>query len=220
VAFALALAACSKPPPPAPPPEPKDEWSAPPPAPKPPPPKCEALEEKCAAKEGTKAKIAGSSLVFTPVKGWKYAMTAEATLALPEEVGSALAILTFDVEPKKEKEARDKALDALAGKLGITLPKKKPNWKDTSHKRTIGKLEANLFQIKEVKREGKAGPLLIVAAALPDGRGLMAVGFVPADDSTSADEAIMTSFDSIRPGDEANKDGAGKDSGGGDASGK
>lgn len=158
------------------------------------------MADDCVAKEDTKAKITKSALVFTPVKGWKYATTDDGTVAQPFEIGSALAITTFDVDPKKDKEAKEAALDSLAKQLSLTLPKKKINWRDTSHKRPIGGVDSLLWQMDKVKRADKEGALLVVLMPLADSRSLLAVGFVPDDDKTGADEAIMTAFDSIAPG--------------------
>jgi hypothetical protein len=207
IAIAMSLAlGCGKKKPPEPPPEPTVEPEPPPPPPAPPPPKCETIEEDCVAKESTKARIPSTHLVFAPVKGWKYAQTPEGTIVQPFEIGSALAMTTFEVDAKKDKESRDAALEALAKTLTITFPKKpKINWAkpDPANKKKIGELEINLWQVETVKRGDRKGPLLIVSAALPDHRALLGIGFVPDDDKTGADEQIMGAVDSIKPGEEA-----------------
>src|SRR5205085_10667967 len=97
------------PPPPVDPPLPPVEPAPEPPKP-PPPKKCESMEDDCVADAKTRAKIAKTSFAFTPVAGWKYAQTPQATIAQPFELGRAQAFTAFDVDAKKDKEARDAAL--------------------------------------------------------------------------------------------------------------
>src|SRR5262245_1597158 len=75
--------------------------AAPPP---PPPPKCEAMEEKCKAKDDTKARIAKTKLVFTPAAGWVYAQGADATISESASDGAAFAISSYEGDPKDAKK--------------------------------------------------------------------------------------------------------------------
>jgi hypothetical protein len=192
--LAVLLAGCPKPPPPAPPPEPVAE--APPP-----PPKCEAFSEKCESKPDTRAKITNSSLVFTPATGWLYAQQSGSTVAQASDAGPALAFVGIDIDPKdarKEVAAKDAALIELCRQLGLTALKRKVAWKKPDDKKIIGPIKAELWQLEEGGVRGvKKGPLLVVVGATSEGRGLLGVGFVPDDDKTSADVAIMKSIESL-----------------------
>lgn len=204
VVFGAALiAACgSKKPKVEPPPEPEPEPVAPPPKPPPPPKKCESMDEDCVADAKTKARVARSAFVFTPVTGWKYAQLDAVTVVEPFEIGAASAFTVFDVDPKKDKDSRDSALTDVAKSLSLTLPKPlRLNWKkpDPKSNKTIGDLKASAWQIEDVKRGDKKGSLLIVSAPVEASKALLAIGFVPSEDKSGADEAIMTSIDSISP---------------------
>src|SRR5437868_3742214 len=86
---AVLLACSSKKPKVEPPPEPEPEPVAPPPKPPPPPKKCESMDDDCVAEAKTKARVARSGLVFSPVTGWKYAQLEAVTVVEPFEIGAA-----------------------------------------------------------------------------------------------------------------------------------
>jgi len=184
----------SKPPPPPPQPE------APPALP-PPPPKCEALSEKCAATADTRAKITNSSLIFTPARGWIYAQQSSSTLAQAGDSGPALAFLGIDIDPKdakKEIAAKDAALAELIKQLGLAPLKRKVAWKKPDDKKPIGTFKVDFWQLEEGGARGaKKGPILVVAVPIADGKAAIGVGFVPDDDTTAADAAILKSIESL-----------------------
>ncbi|WP_155798759.1 hypothetical protein [Sorangium cellulosum] len=197
-AAAALAAACSSPPPPQPvapdPPVTAAPEPPPPPAPKP----CKALDEACQAEESTRAKIARSSFVLTPVKGWTYAQAESATIAQATAEGPALATAQVDVgEGKQAAEKRDAALDALAHEIDVTLPKKKVNWKKPLETKDIAGRKIGLWQSEGAARGSKKGPLLIFADTGKEGEILLGLGFVPDDDSSGADATILQSIESI-----------------------
>jgi len=192
--LALLAAGCPKPPPPPPPPQPVE---APPP-----PPKCESLGEKCAAKASTKAKITSSDLVFTPATGWFYAQQSSATISQSSETGPGLALMGYEGDAKdhkKEFAARDAAMAELIKQLGLTPLKRKVNWKKPDDTKTIGAMKLGLWQLEEAGQRGaKKGPLLLLAGPIGEGnKGVIGVGFVPEDDKSQADIAIMKSVESL-----------------------
>jgi hypothetical protein len=217
VPFAFALA-CSTPPPPVepPPPPPPKKVEAPPP-----PPKCEALEEKCKAEGGTRARIARSSFVFAPVAGWIYAQGEGATVAQDGgDSGAAIVIAVYEADAKdakKELAARDAAFEQLAKQIALTPPKGKVRWqlptcqcKGSSCTGSGGELckamkpaselKSSVWQLDGGVRAGKKGPLLVVHAALPDNKALLGLGFVADDDKSGADAGILKAIESIGPG--------------------
>ncbi|WP_437668588.1 hypothetical protein [Sorangium sp. So ce131] len=197
-AAAALAAACSSPPPPQPEaPAPIATPAPPPPEPAPPKP-CKALDEQCQAEESTRAKIARSSLVFAPVKGWTYAQGESATIAQAADEGPALATAQVDVgEGKPATEKRDAALDALAQEIKVTLPKKKLNWKKPDDVKDIAGRKIGLWQKEGAARGTKKGPLLIFADTGKEGEIVIGLGFVPDDDTTGADATILQSIESI-----------------------
>jgi hypothetical protein len=190
------VAACSSPPPP-PPVEPT-------PPPPPPPPKCESLTEKCEAKADTKAKITNSNLTFAPAPGWTYAMLSAATVAQASDQGPVVAFMGYEgdnKDAKKDATARDAAMGELFKQLGLTpLKPRRVVWKSPEEPKTINGMKLGLWQIgeKEGQRGTKKGPILIVAGPTGEGnKGVIGVGFVPDDDKSKADEAIMKSIESL-----------------------
>ncbi|WP_437642465.1 hypothetical protein [Sorangium sp. So ce854] len=198
-AAAALAAACSSPPPPQPAaPEPPvaaaPEQPPPPPAPKP----CKALDEGCQAEESTRAKIARSTFILTPVKGWTYAQAEDATIAQAAAEGPALATAQVDVgEGKQAAEERDDALEALARAIDVTLPKKKVNWKKPLETKEIAGRKIGLWQSEGAARGSRKGPLLIFADTGKEGEILLGLGFVPDDDNSGADATILQSIESI-----------------------
>lgn len=197
LALALTVGCGPKPqPPPETPPEPVAEVAPPP---KPPPPKCEALDEKCAAKDNTHAKIARSDLVFTPPSGWTYAQMSGATVAEQADATVAIAGYDSDKDAKKDAANRDAAFADLLKQIGIENPgnKKKVNWKkaDTAH--PVGDFKLDLWEVKDWARGSKKGPLVVVAGPTTEGKGIIIIGFVPTDDKSGADDAILKAIDSL-----------------------
>ncbi len=170
--------------------------------PKPPPPKCEKLDEKCESKGGKKAKIPGSVLVFEPVLGWTYAQGEKVTIAQAGDEESCQGLIGYEApdvkDVKKTDAARQAQLDAIAAELKLSLGKSKVAWKN-AEKYDKGKVPLLRWTLEKVTRGAKKGDLLIVASVPNDGKAVFGVAFVPGDDDKSA-EKIVTSFDTIAPG--------------------
>lgn len=191
--YLLALVALGcKPPPPKPPPEPIAE--APPPAPK-----CEALSEACTAKPGTKATIQRTEWSLQPPTGWTYAQEEDASIALSQ--GSAMVVTIYDIPDAKKKIARrDEVVTAVTMKMGVAQRKKKLSWPaKPGTVMSVGTLKVLLYQFNGARLGLKDGPLLVFSSSLPDGKELLGVAFVPNDDKTNADEAIIKAIMSISP---------------------
>jgi len=210
---AALTAACSSAPPPE-PEVPQTPVKEPEPPPPPPPPKCEALDEKCEATGTTKAKIAKSNFAFNPAKGWTYAQGTDATVAQTGTDGAAVVLAQAETgtDAKQETTKREAALEEIAKQISVTIPKKKVNWKKPADEKAVGDLKVALWQIDGSSRGEKKGPLLIFVAPLPEGKALLGLGFVPEDDSSKADEAILASIESIAPSEGSGK----KESSGGE----
>jgi hypothetical protein len=194
--LAAVSAGCPKPPPPPPPPQVEA----------PPPPKCESLGEKCEAKSDTRARITNSSMIFAPAIGWVFAQQSSATIAQSSETGPAIAMMGYEGDAKdlkKDSAARDAAFSELVKQLGLTPHKPKAawkvNWKKPDEPKNIGALKLGLWQLEEPGMRGtKKGPLLVVAGPVGDGaKGVIGIGFVPEDDKSQADVAIMKSIESL-----------------------
>jgi hypothetical protein len=166
----------------------------------PPPPPCEALEEKCAAKDDTKARIAKTKLIFTPAAGWMYAQGTDATIAEVSSDGSAFAIAGYESDPKdakKDAANRELAFEALAKAIGVTPPaKKKVNWKKPGDTKDVSGKKVSLFELEGAERSSKKGPMLVIHAPIADGQALLGVGFVP-DDDQNGPAAIMKAVESL-----------------------
>lgn len=200
-AAALSAAACGSTPPPV--ETPVQDPEPPPPPPPKPKPKCEALDEGCEAKEDTKAKIAKSELRFRPVKGWTYAQGADATVAQAAGDGAAVALAEVETgtDAKAEPGKRDAALEELAKQINVTLPKKKVTWKKPLEEKAVGDMKLGLWQLDGATRGEKKGPLLIFAAPVgaDTGKVVLGIGFVPEDDSSGSDAAILESIETLSP---------------------
>ena len=170
----------------------------------PPPPKCEKIDEKCEAKGGTKARIAGIGLNIEPVTGWTYAQTEKATVAQSGAETACFALAGHEADPKDAKkleQARQASLEVLVAELGITLGKAKVAWKSPGDKLEVGALKLQVWELKEPVTRGAAkGDLLVLASQPSDGKALLAVAFVPKDDDQSGAK-IMTSIQTLAPGD-------------------
>jgi hypothetical protein len=198
--LAVSFGCGSKPPPP--PPAPKEEPPPPPPPKKeepPPPPKCEAMTESCTAQEGTKARIGESGLVFDPPVGWTYAQESDAAIAAMGE--SWLAVTIHDSDPKdakKQLEQREAALALLYKKIEVTPPKAKMAWGAAPAKKLkVGDMTISLWQVDGATHKGKKGPVLVMMAKHGTDKGLVGLAFVPDDDKSNADQAILKSIETI-----------------------
>jgi hypothetical protein len=189
-----ATVACQKPPPRTPSPPPVAD-----PEPPPPPPKCEAVDEGCKAEATTRARIPGATLTIVPPTGWTYAQEAQVTVALSKS--SALALHAVpDAKPKAAPSPETLAL--LLDRLGVRFPKRKGRivWpkRKADQVLKVKELSVALFQLDGAERDGHKGPVLLFSAR---GGGaeplLVGAGFVPEDDDSKADTAILSSIESL-----------------------
>ncbi|MFT3769845.1 MAG: hypothetical protein QM820_30800 [Minicystis sp.] len=103
-------------------------------------------------------------------------------------------------DAKKDAAARDAALTELVKQLGLNPLKRKVSWKSKPDEtKSVGTMKIGLWQLEEVGVRGtKKGPLLVVAGPTGEGnKGIIGVGFVPEDDKSQADVAIMKSIESL-----------------------
>jgi hypothetical protein len=176
----------------------------------PPPPPCESIDEGCVAKGDTRARIAGSGgWTLNVPEGWTYAQQESTTIATSK--GSALALTTYESpgtgkkNQKKDAALKDQALTALVEELAVEFPKAKGKKRVTFPRKideriAVGAIEVALAQLDGPVRKSMRGSLLAFSAALPEGKVIVGVGFVPDDDLGNADAAILRSIDSIAPG--------------------
>ena len=200
----VALGAChhaDTPPPVAPPPPTATE--APPPPTPPVQPKCEDLSENCVAAADTRARIASTDLTFAPAAGWSYAQQSTVTVAQTSSSGSALAFAGVDLDAKDAKHdlaLKDAALVELAKQLGLTGLKSKLSWKKPDEPKAVGDMKLGLYysQLKgQSQRGAKKGKALVVAGPTSGDKAIVGLGFVPDDDKSDADEAVMKSIESL-----------------------
>lgn len=157
-------------------------------------------------KEGTKARIVDSGLRFEPPLGWEYAQQSNATVATTSN--ASLAVTTHDVgDPKdlrKQLTLRLDAFDALLKLVGVTPPRARYFWmKPSDMVKKLGDLKVTLWQLDGASREKSKGPLLIFAATLSPTKALIGVGYVPDDDKSGADAAILKAIDTLSTADPA-----------------
>lgn len=186
----------AKPPPPPepPPPPPPPVVEAPPP-----PPKCEKVEENCVASPDTRARVGQAGWQFAPPTTWIYAQGDEFTIAQGKHAVMGVTARA-SVDAKKERAEREEALKGVAGKLGVTLPKKKTFLaKKPDHKQKVGDVDAEFYQLDGAKLDGKPGALLFFVAKASKERVLVGAGFVAEDDGDNADQAIMKAIESLGP---------------------
>jgi hypothetical protein len=165
----------------------------------PPPPKCEKVEEACVAGAETRARIAQIGWQFAPPVSWIYAQGEDLTTASNRSAVMAVAVHQV-VDVKKERAEREEALRLVTQKLGLMLPKKKTFIpKKPDQKQKVGSLEADLYQVEGVKREGHIGTVLFFVLKASTEQALVGVGFVADDDTENADQAIMIAIESLGP---------------------
>jgi hypothetical protein len=171
---------------------------------KPPPKKkCESLADGCEGEPGVRVRIANTGQSIVPVKGWAYAQEADGTIAQQGDAGPAFAAVGFDAsDPKQEAANRDAAVDTLAKKIGVTLPKRKIPWAKPLDNKTLGDVKLALGQAEGAARSDKKGPILWFTAPLGEGKALVGIAFVPSDDSSDSDVSLMESIDTIAPAEE------------------
>jgi hypothetical protein len=191
---AVLFAGCHHPPPPAPPPPPPPVV-APPPPPPPPPPKCEALSEGCVGQNGTVARVKRSGFGLAVPTGWTYAQTEDATIMTSND--AMLVVSTFDLVSSEAN--REGAFAALVNLLGVSPPKHKVGWATPGKKTRVGGLDVSFWQADDVTKGLKKGPVLLFGTELPSKSWLLGAGFVPSDDKSDADKAILGAIESLGP---------------------
>jgi hypothetical protein len=83
--------------------------------------------------------------------------------------------------------------------LGVSPPRHKVAWATPAKKARVGSLEVSFWQADDVTKGLKKGPVLLFGIELPDKTWLLGAGFVPSDDKSDADKAILGSIESIGP---------------------
>ena len=151
----------------------------------------------------TRARIGQIGWQFAPPPSWVYAQGEELTIATGKSgVLGVAAHQALDI--KKDRAQREEALRLLAGKLGVTLPKKKSLIaKKPDQKQKVGDVDVDFYQFEGAKLEGRSGPLLFFVAKASNEHVLVGVGFVSDDDVDDTDRAIMTAIESLGPAAEA-----------------
>jgi hypothetical protein len=178
--------------------------AAPPPPPPPiveapPAPKCEKVEEACVAGAETRARVGQVGWEFAPPASWIYAQGEELTIATSKS-GVMGVTVRQAVDAKKERAEREEALRLLAGKLGVTLPKKKSFiTKKPDKKKKVGDVDIEFYQFEGAKLDDRTGPLLFFVAKTSKEQVLVGAGFVSDDEGNDADRAIMTAIESLGP---------------------
>jgi hypothetical protein len=168
------------------------------PAPPPKKKKCESFADGCQGEAGTRVKIANSDQTIEPVTGWTYAALPEATISQLGDSGPAFAATGYDTgDAKQDIPNREAAVATLAEKVGVTVPKRKIKWNKPLESHEVGPLKVSMWQGEGAARSDKKGPMLVFSAPLRDGKAVVGIAFVPDDDTTSADAAILQSIDTI-----------------------
>lgn len=147
----------------------------------------------------TRARIGQVGWQFAPPASWIYAQGEELTIATSKGGVMGVAVRQA-VDVKKERAEREEALQLVAGKLGVTLPKKK-NFitKKPDKKKKVGDVDIEFYQFEGAKLDGRTGPLLFFVAKMSTEQVLVGAGFVSDDDGEDADRAIMTAIESLGP---------------------
>lgn len=167
----------------------------------PPPPRCESLDEKCAAKKNTVAKVKSAKLTFHPAESWTYAQGDAQTIAQVSEEGAVVVFGSYtpDKDAKKDTAARDEALAEVIKAVNVTPPKGfKVNWKKPENTQTVNGIELNVWTAAGTERAKKKGTLLVLQAPLKDGEpALLGLGFA-ADDDEAGMGAVSKAIESIK----------------------
>jgi hypothetical protein len=157
------------------------------------------MDEHCVAKDGARARIVDSGLKIEPPPGWEYAQQTDALVA--SQGGASLAVTTHDVgdahDLRKQLTIRLNAFDALLKAIGVKPPGARFFWMTQSQAKKVGDLKVTLWQLEGASKEKTKGPIIIFAAPLPNNKALLGVGYVPNDDKSGADQAILKAIDSL-----------------------
>jgi hypothetical protein len=109
-----------------------------------------------------------------------------------------VVVSTFDAMGAGDSR-REGALIALINLLGVSPPKHRVQWAHPTKKSKVAGLDLLFWQADDVTKGLKKGPVLLFGAELPDKTWLMGAGFVPDDDRSDADRAILSAVESIGP---------------------
>lgn len=153
------------------------------------------MSEGCTGQNGTIARVKRSGFSIGVPTGWAYAQTEDATVMASND--AMLVIATFNLVASEAN--REGAFAALVNLLGVSPPKHKVTWATPAKKARVGGLEVSFWQADDVTKGLKKGPVLLFGAELPDKSWLLGAGFVPYDDKSDADKAILSSIESIGP---------------------
>jgi hypothetical protein len=145
------------------------------------------------------ARIRKSGYGLTVPQGWTYAQQDDATVVVSGDAAFAATTYEKGTDAKTAAANREAAFDALVKLMGVTPPKHKVVWTHPAKKTKQGTLEMSLWQADDVTKGAKKGPVLVFGAELPDKSWILGAGFVPDDDKTDADKAILGAIDSIAP---------------------
>jgi len=144
---------------------------------------------------GTLARVKRSGFSIGVPNGWTYAQTDDATVMTSND--AMLVASTFDLVASEAN--REGAFAALVNLLGVSPPKHKIAWATPAKKVKVGALDVSFWQADDVTKGLKKGPVLLVGIELPDKTWLLGAGFVPSDDKSDADKAILGAIESIGP---------------------
>jgi hypothetical protein len=161
-----------------------------------PPKRCETLEDACVASRGTAARIVDSGWAMKPPDGWTYAQ--EPTVTIATYQSAALAVTVQQRTPKKaEAVDRDSGIAVVSKRLEVALPKRKIAWQKPDTILDVGELKVSLYQVEDVSRGARKGPLLLFSTKLSKDQVLVGAGFVDENDNANADELILKAIGSL-----------------------
>lgn len=147
------------------------------------------------------AQIIGTALAFTPPARWPLRHLSGHTIVQASKTGAALALAGVEFLPgdaKEEEAAKDTMLAELARQLELGAIPRKMSWKKPDDVRPAAGMRIRFWSIEEVVSRGTSkGPLLVLWTPTGEGKGLVGLAFVPEDDRSQADVAIMKAIESI-----------------------
>jgi len=154
------------------------------------------MSEGCIGQNGTFARVKRLGYGLGVPNGWAYAQTDDATVMTSND--AMVVVSTFDLVSSEAN--REGAFAALVNLLGVSPPRHKVVWASPRKKvRVASGLEVSFWQADDVTKGLKKGPVLLFGAELPNKSWLLGAGFVPDDDKSDADKAILGSIESVGP---------------------
>jgi hypothetical protein len=196
----LSTSACNYPKPPA---ARRGVEEAPAPPPPPPPPKCEDLAENCSATPDTKLLVGDSGAWLTPPEGWRYAKTAEGSIAVHPD-GTAMMILMPSPDPSDIAPAIELMI-SQRGVTGLKADKLKKRLKKPQTSLPAGEGTVDLWEVDK-KANGTAlqlgdkgnGTLLVLVGKPSADHTLIGIGFVVEATAETEAPKIMQSVQTLR----------------------